>query len=72
MRRSVVVLPEPDGPEQREELAGLDVEVDAVDGGDVAEAPDQAAQADVRGRSRARRRRVLASRWTDRPRWAPA
>ena len=27
--RSVVVLPQPDGPEQGEELAGLDLEIDA-------------------------------------------
>ena len=31
--RRVVVLPQPDGPEQREELAGGDVERDVVDGG---------------------------------------
>ena len=35
--RSVVVLPHPDGPEQGEELARLDLEVDAVDGGDAVE-----------------------------------
>ena len=35
--RSVVVLPQPDGPEQREELAGLDHEVDVVDGDEIAE-----------------------------------
>ncbi len=45
--RSVVVLPEPDGPEQREELAARDVEVDAVDGGDVAVPLPQADDADV-------------------------
>ena len=28
---SVVVLPEPDGPEQRQELAALDVEIEVVD-----------------------------------------
>ena len=32
--RSVVVLPEPDGPEQREELARLDLEIDALQGRD--------------------------------------
>jgi hypothetical protein len=32
----VVVLPQPDGPQQREELAGLDAQVDAVDGDRVA------------------------------------
>ena len=30
--RRVVVLPQPDGPEQREELAVVDVEADVVDG----------------------------------------
>ena len=49
--RSVVVLPEPDGPEQREELALRDVEVDAVDRGEVAVALGQPAQPDVRQRA---------------------
>ena len=33
-----MVLPQPDGPEQGEELAPRDVERDVVDGGDAAEA----------------------------------
>ena len=36
-----MVLPQPDEPEQREELALADLEVDAVDGDLVAEALDQ-------------------------------
>jgi hypothetical protein len=31
-QRSVVVLPQPDGTEQRDQLAGPDPEADAVDG----------------------------------------
>ena len=46
--RSVVVLPQPDGPEQREELAARDVEVEVVDDGRAAEDLGQAAQADDR------------------------
>ena len=30
-QRSVVVLPQPDGPEQRDQLAGVDADADAVD-----------------------------------------
>ena len=44
--RSVVVLPQPDAPEQRVELAGRDVEVDARDGGDPVERLDQLLQPD--------------------------
>ena len=36
--RSRVVLPQPEGPEQGEELAGLDAEADVVDGDEIAEA----------------------------------
>ena len=48
--RSVVVLPEPDGPSSVKNSPRAHVEVDAVDGRDVAVALDQAAQPDV-GRS---------------------
>ena len=45
--RSVVVLPEPDGPEQHEELARLDREVDAVQHGRRAVPLDDAFEADA-------------------------
>ena len=45
---TVVVLPAPFGPEQPEDLARRDLEVDAVDGLDVAVALGQAADADDR------------------------
>ena len=45
---TVVVLPAPFGPEQAEDLAAGDVEVDAVDGDEVAVALDQPADADDR------------------------
>ncbi len=35
--RSSVVLPQPEGPEERDELAALDVEVDIVERGEVPE-----------------------------------
>ena len=62
--RSVVVLPQPDGPEQREELAARDVEVEVVDDGRAAEDLGQAAQRDggrrvgVSARCCAHRRRL--------------
>ncbi len=46
--RSVVVLPQPDGPEQREELARLHLEVDVVDRDEIPEPLGDAAQDDVR------------------------
>ena len=51
--RSVVVFPEPDGPEHREELARADLEVHAAHGDDVAVLLAQAAQ-DYLGFSRYR------------------
>ena len=45
---TVVVLPAPFGPEQAEDLAAGDVEVDAVDRDEVAVALDQPADADDR------------------------
>ena len=56
--RSVVVLPQPDAPEQREELARRDVEVDAVDGGHAVERLDQLMQPD--GAARHRRDRPVS------------
>ena len=47
---TVVVLPAPFGPEQAEDLAGRDVEVDPVDREDVAVVLDQAANVDDRRR----------------------
>ena len=44
--RRVVVLPQPDGPSSGEELAGADVEIDAVDRGEVPEPLDQLDQPD--------------------------
>ena len=46
MMRSSVVLPEPDGPEQRDQLAGVDAQVDLVDRGEGAEAPADVANFD--------------------------
>ena len=43
-----MVLPAPFGPEQPEDLAGRDLEVDAVDGQDVAVALDEATDPDDR------------------------
>ena len=48
--RRVVVLPQPDGPEQAEELAVTDLEVDVVDGDGVAERLDHVHELDVDGR----------------------
>ena len=45
--RSVVVLPQPDGPSRHEELAVLDGEVDALDGGEVAERLVQVLEPDL-------------------------
>ena len=44
--RRTVDLPQPDGPEQDEELAVVDLEVEVVDGGDVAEALGDRLEAD--------------------------
>ena len=52
--RSVVVLPEPGRPEHREELAVANVEVDAGDRGDVAEALLDSARGGPPGRRRGR------------------
>ena len=62
--RIVDVLPAPFGPEEAERFAGGDVEVDGVDGGEVAEPLGQAAGMDERGRpgSRAWGRMVPADR----------
>ena len=48
--RSVVVLPQPDGPEQRDELAVLDREIDAVDRLHLGEVPADVVQGDARHR----------------------
>ena len=64
--RSVVVLPQPDGPEQREEPALLDHQVEVVDRGEAAE-PLGDADVSVRSApaacvaSRACRRSVVTS-----------
>ena len=56
--RTVVVLPAPFGPEQAEDLAAADVEVDAADGPAVAERPPEpdGAQREVRSTGRMRPR----------------
>ena len=48
MIRSSVVLPQPDGPEQRQKLAGGDVELDVVERKYVAEAVRDALGAHAR------------------------
>ena len=48
--RRLVDLPQPDGPEQRDELAVLDRQVHAGDDDDVAEALDDVAELDARHR----------------------
>ena len=45
--RSVVVLPEPDGPSSVKNSPLRDVQVDAVDGGDVAVALDELDETDI-------------------------
>ena len=45
--RSVVVLPQPDGPSRHTTSAGFDVEVDVVDRGERAEVLAQVAQLDI-------------------------
>ena len=47
--RRVVVLPQPRRAEEAEELAVVDVEVDVVDGDEVAERLDHVDEADVDG-----------------------
>ena len=47
--RSVVVFPDPDGPEHREELTTLDFQVDSGNGYHLAVVLGEAGQADVRG-----------------------
>ena len=56
--RSVVVLPEPDGPSSVKNSPARDVERHRVDRGDVAEAAREVHEADVDAR-RVRRRVVL-------------
>ena len=63
--RSEVVLPQPDGPEQREELAARDLDRDVVDRGHVAEPLRDAVEADLDADIRphsSRHRRVLVVR----------
>ena len=47
--RSVVVLPQPDGPRSEKNSPAADVEGDAVDRSDVAEVLREVDQADLRG-----------------------
>ena len=59
--RSVVVLPQPEAPEQRIELAGRDVEVDTGDGGHPVERLGQLLQPDRAARHRRTARSAAAT-----------